>query len=118
MAWLRNLKTMTKIFLLATVLLLFLILVSISGYLTTRMISRNVDTMYRDNVIPLRQISRAQLLSDQIRRFTITSLLDVPKEEYGRMEKRIVENREEMDGLFAAYERKNLSQLPDRKSVV
>ncbi len=110
MAWLRNLKTMTKIFLLATVLLLFLILVSISGYLTTRMISRNVDTMYRDNVIPLRQISRAQLLSDQIRRFTITSLLDVPKEEYGRMEKRIVENREEMDGLFAAYERKNLSR--------
>ena len=106
-----------KIFLVIAVMATFLGIIGCSGFFAIKALSRNMETMYSQQVVSLEMLGQCRVLSKNIE-FSLSNLLNrqLSPAEHNQTRAAIVQNSEELDRLLAALY-SNSPDIQERKTI-
>ncbi|MDR1875143.1 MAG: methyl-accepting chemotaxis protein [Synergistaceae bacterium] len=93
MSWFRNLRTVLKIFILAAVMLVLMLIIAGSGYSTSTTIAVRMQDMYNNYAKMAMRMTEAKYLAAHSRRMILSMMLTDDKEEINSYVNRVQANR-------------------------
>jgi methyl-accepting chemotaxis protein len=110
MQWFRDLRTMTKILILVSIMLALMTVIAVTGYLTSKEISRDMNRLYRDFALPAMKMGEAESVSVQNRRMILSMFYADDEIKIKNYEARITENRKKITDFYDEYAKTDMPQ--------